>query len=88
MRLREWVTAGGKGAISRLVAVTGLTYPTIHALARDKRRARYETAAIICAATGGVVSIAELCELPRRAPRRRLRKRPRASSSLAPAASA
>lgn len=82
MRLSEWVTTRGKGELARLTRVTGLSYPTVHGLANGRHRARYATAKLISAATGGAVSIVELCELP---PKRRARKRKRIDST-APAA--
>lgn len=74
MRLAAWVKRKGKGAISQLAAASGVTYPTVHALAHDKQAAEYETAKKISAATDGAVSIPELCELP---PPARKRKRAR-----------
>lgn len=86
MRLRMWVKRQGKGEISRLARVSGLSYPTVHALAHDKQEAKGETALKLSAATGGAVSVAELCTLPKRKRkpkstlqklRRRLRRRVR-----------
>jgi len=81
MRLSAWVRSRGKGAIWELARLTGVSYPTIHALAHDKRAAKYGTALKISEATGFAVSVSELCELPA-APRRPKRKR----ASYAPAA--
>lgn len=71
MRLRLWVRREGKGAMRRLALATGLSYQTVWELARDKRRAKPDTAALISAATGGEVSSDELTR-PRKCRRRRL----------------
>jgi hypothetical protein len=71
MRLRTWVKRAGKGEIARIAHVTGASYRTVHELARDKRKASYATAKLVSAATGGAVSITELCELPRVRKRKR-----------------
>jgi DNA-binding transcriptional regulator YdaS (Cro superfamily) len=74
MRLRAWVKLEGEGEMTRLARATGLSYQTIHALARDKHPASAPSARLICAATGGAVSFVELTdEVPtrRRAKRRR-----------------
>lgn len=70
MRLREWVRSRGRGELTRLMLLTGIAYATLHKLANDQNAARYKTAKKISKATGGSVSIAELCELPARAARR------------------
>jgi hypothetical protein len=64
MRLREWVENRGRGELVRLMHATRVAYTTLHKLANDQNTARYPTAKKISAATGGAVSIAELCELP------------------------
>jgi len=64
MRLKQWVELKGRGELTRLHMVTGIAYTTICKLAADANPARYESAKLISAATGGYVSIAELCELP------------------------
>lgn len=64
MRLRVWIKRAGRGALWRLAAQTGISYPTLHRLVHDLQRARYATAKAISEATSGEVSIAELCELP------------------------
>lgn len=74
MRLRAWVKMEGEGAMARLACVTGLSYQTIHALARDKHPAKPASARLISAATGGAVSFVELCdEVP--AKRKRVKRR-------------
>jgi DNA-binding transcriptional regulator YdaS (Cro superfamily) len=44
----------------RLARTTGLSYPTVHRIARDKQRPREATARLISRATRGEVSIADL----------------------------
>jgi hypothetical protein len=41
-----------------------LAYTTVFGIARGKQRARYESAKAISAATGGAVSIDEMCDAP------------------------
>ena len=73
MRFRDWVRRRGKGTIAFVARETGLSYQYIHALASSQKLvALYATAKRISDFTNGVVSIAELCERPRR---RRSRKR-------------
>jgi hypothetical protein len=62
MKLAQWVRSQGHGEVARLARVTELGYNTIAYLARGKHVATYANAALISAATGGSVSIAELCE--------------------------
>jgi hypothetical protein len=61
MQLHDWITAQPRGAITRLHTRTGIAYATLHKSYRGKR-VRYATAVRISTATGGAVSIAELCE--------------------------
>lgn len=62
MRLREYLDAAGHGEISRLVRAAGVAGSTIHDVLNGKPIKRYETAKRISEATGGKVSVAELCE--------------------------
>ncbi len=62
MRLREWLATQPKGTQARLVRETGLGETTVHLASCGRRVGRYETARKISEATGGAVSIAELCE--------------------------
>lgn len=71
MRLREWVERRGRGELTRLQLQTRVAYATLHKLASDANVATYATAKKISAATGGAVSIAELCELPASKKKRR-----------------
>lgn len=61
MRLAAWVAIQGHGSITWLSKATGKRYATIHALVRGASRATYETARLIEDATGGQVTVAELC---------------------------
>lgn len=74
MRLRAWIKRQGKGAISQLAAASGVSYTTVHAVARDKQRVKHvEIAEKISAATGGAVSVLELIAEP---PAPKLKRKP------------
>lgn len=79
MRLAQWVKEQGYGEIARIAAVTGLRYGTVHKLAtKPDRTARGSTAARISKATGGIVTVEELCvsaPLKRRIETRKTRPR-------------
>jgi len=62
MRLHDWIEREGPGALSRLMRATGLAYSTVTYIARGRKCPRYETAKRISEATGGEVSIPELCD--------------------------
>jgi hypothetical protein len=62
MRLREYLEAAGHGEISRLVRTAGVAGSTIHDVLNGKPIKKYETAKRISDATGGRVTVAELCE--------------------------
>jgi DNA-binding transcriptional regulator YdaS (Cro superfamily) len=64
MLLATWAALRGWGALSWLARESGVTYPTVHAIARGARRASYKTAIKLSEATGGAVTVAELCESP------------------------
>ena len=64
MRLPEYVQKADRGVISRLSRESGLAYATVHACSKGRLLKRYETASRLSAATGGVVSVAELCDPP------------------------
>lgn len=61
MRLSTWIALQGRGSIAALARATGKRYHTIHALARGAAHATYKTALLIQTATGGLVTVAELC---------------------------
>ena len=62
MRLREYVDAKGRGEITRIVRVAEVANTTVHDALKGHAIARYDTAKRISEATGGLVSIEELCE--------------------------
>lgn len=62
MRLREYVDTRGRGEISRIVRVAEVAGTTVHDALNGHPIARYDTAKRISEATGGAVSIPELCE--------------------------
>lgn len=61
MDLRTWAEKRGRGALSEIQGKTGIAYSTIHRAFRG-RPVQYSTAAAISLATGGEVTIAELCD--------------------------
>lgn len=61
MRLSEWAKLKGRGELSRLSHATGLAYTTVLAGVEGKLK-RYDVAKKISDATGGEVTVAELCE--------------------------
>jgi hypothetical protein len=83
MRLKDWVEGQGRGALTRLQLRTGIAYATILALSKDKHSARYQTAVKLSAATGGAVSIAELCAPPPEPKKKKGAKRRLASAASA-----
>ena len=62
MHLDEYIARQGHGAKARLSRDTGLDYTTIFKAAQRKPIGRYATARRISLATGGEVSIDELCD--------------------------
>lgn len=68
MRLREYIEAAGHGEISRLVRAANVAGSTIHDHLNGRPIRKYETAKRISDATGGKVSVAELCEVDAPAP--------------------
>lgn len=63
MKFAEYIAHAPKGEMSRLCRVTGLGYSTINELKNGKRCLhRYDVAAKLSLATGGAVTIAELCD--------------------------
>lgn len=66
MRLSEFVCDENgepkRGEIARLVRITGISYPTVHAVARGSDYLRsYDRARKLSDATDGVVTVADLC---------------------------
>jgi hypothetical protein len=62
MLLQEWIERQGRGAITRLARLSGLNYTTVYYPAYGAPVKTYDAAKRISAATGGAVSIQELCE--------------------------
>lgn len=62
MTLHEWIAAKGAGEISRLVRETGCAGTTFHDVLNGHALKRYDIAKKISDATGGKVSVADLCE--------------------------
>ena len=64
MQLAEYVAREGRGTLAKLQRATGLAYTTVFRAL--KRPPTYETAQKLSLATGGSVSIDELCTPPAR----------------------
>lgn len=67
MRLSEYVgdrKGEKRGLIAELSKKSGLAYNTVHAAAGGELLKTYAAAKALSEATGGAVSIAELCEQP------------------------
>lgn len=62
MLLSQWIQRQGHGAITRLASATGLNYTTVFYPCHGDPVKTYDVAKRISAATGGLVSIEELCE--------------------------
>jgi hypothetical protein len=62
MTLADWCDQQGRGEKKRLSDATGLGQNVILYLAAGKRAATYRVAKLVSAATGGKVSIEELCD--------------------------
>ncbi|MCC7542380.1 MAG: hypothetical protein IT379_39545 [Deltaproteobacteria bacterium] len=62
MRFPEWVDSQGHGVMTRIQRDTGVGYTTLMRARRGELIGEYATAKRISEATGGAVSIAELCE--------------------------
>jgi hypothetical protein len=71
MRLREYIDTAGHGEISRIVRAAGVAASTLHDVLNGKPIRRYETAKKIAAATGGKVTVEELCEAPAKPAKRK-----------------
>lgn len=63
MKLAEYVEREGWGSIQRICERSGVSYPTVHGAAKHWTPiTKYDVAKAISEATGGEVSIKELCE--------------------------
>lgn len=61
MQLSQWVKREGRGAITRICRESGVAYSTIYTAYRGQRIGRYATARAISDATGGEVTVDDLC---------------------------
>jgi len=64
MRLTEYVRQKGRGSIKQIAEASGVSYQTVRLAAAGMLVKQYDVAKAISDATGGVVDIAELCEMP------------------------
>lgn len=71
MRLDEYVAKHGRGTMRVLAEASGVSYLTIRNATQGMRIKLYDIALAISKATGGAVSVAELCEPPKKGRRRR-----------------
>lgn len=62
MQLRDWLEQQPAGVITRLHHDTKLACSTIHKIKRGTMVPSYRVAKILSDATGGEVTIADLCE--------------------------
>lgn len=62
MHLDEYLARGGRGTLERLREKTNLAYTTLYRAKRREPIKTWETAKTISVATGGVVTVQELCE--------------------------
>lgn len=62
MRFSEYLEQAGHGEMKRLERETELGYMTLHRTKRGERIRDYLKAKVLSEATGGKVSIAELCD--------------------------
>lgn len=61
--LSEWCDARGRGAMADLARESGVSYQTIQKVATHGQRVvRYDVAKAISDATGGEVTVKDLCE--------------------------
>ncbi len=61
MQLSHWIKREGRGAITRICRESGVAYSTIYTAYRGQRIGRYATAKAISDATGGEVTVEDLC---------------------------
>lgn len=85
MRLTDWFKKEGKGAASRLSHSTGVAYTTVLKAAKGELKL-YDVAKKLSDATGGEVSVAELCEPPPAPKARRKRAKSGEMPAVVPAA--
>lgn len=77
MRFTDWLKAQPRGSMARLERESGISHTTGFRLVNGCRVTNFEIATRVSAATGGQVSIAELCDLslPTTVPLKRKRRR-------------
>ncbi len=68
MTLADWVKDAGRGAMSRLSQSTGVAYSTVHNAVKGQLIKQYDVAKKLSDATGGLVTVADLCEAQPDAP--------------------
>lgn len=61
MLLRDWAKREGYGSLTRIFRNSGVAYSTVYNAYLGKRVGRYATAKAISDATGGEVTVDELC---------------------------
>lgn len=66
MRFSEWVGTQPRGTLKRLERQTGVGYTTLQRLRLGQTLVRYDIARKLSEATGGEVSIDDLCVAPDR----------------------
>lgn len=64
MTLREWLNEKGPGAMTRLARDSGVSEQTLRAVARGLRMNRFDKANAVSIATGGLVTLDDLCGDP------------------------
>lgn len=75
--LHEYLATRPRGELTRIHRATGVAYSWLYRCAVGEHAfSRYSIAKKISDATGGAVSVDELCTLPKRKPRRRKRVAP------------
>ena len=70
MRFFEWAKRQPRGVLKRIELEHGVGYNTLSRLMRGETLTSYLVAKRVSAATGGEVSIEEICEPPKRTSRR------------------
>lgn len=82
MRLGEWIDTQPRGAKAKLARDAQVQFNTILYLIAGKHVPSFETARAVSAATGGIVTIEELCTRTAAKPSSRARRRskPRAAA--------
>lgn len=77
MDLDTYIRKNGYGAIAKIARDAVLSYTTVHRILTKGVKPQADTAVRISKATGGVISIAELCDPPPKPKRTAKAKRTR-----------